>query len=445
MLDTVKDFANKYFKCFPVYLVGGGVIDYLCDRIPKDFDIEIYGLSIDEISDILKSNGFDVNFVGASFGIIKTVYKNIDLDISVPRVDNRIGKGHKGFDCSFPSNISPKEASRRRDLTINSIFLDLHTLDIHDPWGGVEDLSKGVLKATDSTTFIEDPLRVLRVMQLLARKGKIVDSDTVDLCISMVDSFVDLPQERVFEELVKLFSASRPSKGLRFLVDSNWIFCFPELESLIGCKQHPEWHPEGDVWEHTLRVVDWAAKEKENLDEDWRLAFMFGALLHDIGKPVVVSDDFTCHGHDLAGEPLTRSFMERITRDKELIDRVVCIVRNHMRCGQLSFGDAKKPGWKRLHNDLRLDVAASLSKCDSLSRYSEEYVSGMEHEPSRVALQYFDEFGKKPIKPVLMGRHLIDAGMKPGPEFGKILKKAYDIQIEDGISCPDTLLRLVNG
>lgn len=443
MLKSVKSFVDEYFQCFPAYLVGGGVIDHLCGRVPKDFDIEIYGLSVDEISNILKESGLKVNLVGKSFGIIKVIYNNLDLDISVPRTENKIGKGHKDFDCSFPSDISPKEAARRRDLTINSIFLDLHTLDIHDPWGGVNDFRNGILKATDSSTFIEDPLRVLRVMQLLARKGRIVDLDTVDLCASMVDSFVDLPKERVFEEFVKLLMKSDcPSRGLRFLVDSNWIFCFPELASLIGCEQNPEWHPEGDVWEHTLKVVDFAAKEKEKLDEDWKLAFMFGVLLHDVGKPVVVSDDFTCHGHDKAGEPLARCFMDRITNDKELIDKVVCIVGNHMRCGQLSFAESRQSGWKRLHNNLRLDVAASVSLCDSLSRYSDEYIVEIDHEPSRIALEYFDKFGTEPIKPILMGRHLIADGMKPGPEFGKILKMAYEIQIEEGISCPKTLLRL---
>lgn len=429
-------------KCF---VVGGAVIDLLQGNEVKDWDIEVYGRTFEQIVGKLLLEGFRVSTAGKNFGIVKVSCGGLDIDLSIPRRENRIGVGHKDFNVEFCSDIKPIEAARRRDFTINAMMYDVSNFEafgefdpflVIDFFGGRLDLEDGALKAIDPRTFVEDPLRVLRAMQLVARKGRFVGQKTVRLCSDMYDEFSSLSSERVFDEFRKLLMLSEyPSIGFMFLRECGWINHFPEIRDMVGCNQNPENHPEGDVYRHTMRVINWAARVKEDLPEDWRLPFMFGALLHDIGKPSTVDEELHCYGHEKVGANMARSFMERLTRDSELIERTVAIVRNHMRCARIFKDRGRRASWKRLHNVLRLDVAGAMSLCDGRSRFYPGYDDDVarEHEIRNTALRYFDEFGEEPIKPILMGRHLIERGMEPGVEFGEILKRAYEYQIEHDI------------
>lgn len=422
------------------FLVGGAVIDRLCGRDPKDFDIEVHGLSLPRLKFLLEDNGFAPKAVGESFGVLKLG----DIDLSIPRRENRIGAGHRDFKIELDEHMTPVEAARRRDLTINSMFLDLHTGEIVDPFGGQEDLEAGILRATDPETFTEDPLRVLRVMQILPRKGKTVTSGTIELCASLADEFSSLPKERVFEEFKKLLlEADKPSMGLRFLQKCSWLVHFPELNNLVDCPQDPVHHPEGDAWEHTLRVVDNAATVREWVDPEWRLSFMFGTLLHDVGKPVTTDPEtLTAHGHDSEGEPIAEAFMRRLTNETVLIQRVCAIVRHHMQPRFLSKGGAKASSWRKLHNKCRLDVLGWMSRCDRASTGRVDL--GGDHDLSLRCWAHFVEIGScERIPPKLMGRHLIAAGMTPGPEFGRLLAHAYAAQLEDDSLEVEDLLKIV--
>ena len=419
-------------------LIGGAVIDSINQIEIKDWDIEIYNMSLEAIAEMLEEMALPSDLVGKSFGVIKTRINGLELDLSVPRRDNKMGVGHKGFTVTLEPNMTPKEAGRRRDITINSMYLNLHTGDLVDPFDGLSDLKNGIIRATDPSTFVEDPLRVLRIMQLLPRKGKLVAPDTIELCKSIVDTFQDLPKERVFEEFNKmLLKAKKPSLGLQFLRDCGWIKHFPELENLINCPQNPEWHPEGDVWVHTLMVVDNAAYLREHVDEAHRLSYMYAALLHDIGKPsTTVLPLCTAHGHDEAGKPLARQFLERLTTDSKLLEEVPSLVGLHMRPGQLHRSEAKQGAWKRLHNLFRLDVLGLLSKADNAGRTGRHVDDA--HDVSERCLELFDQFGEAAIPPVVMGRDLIALGLKPSPKFGEILRVAYDLQI-DGMAREEIL------
>ena len=333
---------------------------------------------------------------------------------------------------------------------------NLSTGEIVDPFGGMNDLAAGILRATDENLFVQDPLRALRAMQLLARKAKVIDPSTMNLIKGMVGSFPHLAKERVHEEFRKLLLKSdTPSVGLELLRDSGWIVHFPELQDLIGCEQHPEWHPEGDVWVHSLHTVDSAAWVRDNADlpPEWVEPFMFGTLCHDVGKPSttvtpqMVSEDlfpkerlFTAWGHDRAGMPIVETFLRRMTNSKKLIEKTTAIVGEHMQPFNLWQGEARKAGWKRLHNRVRLDVLGWMCKCDSCGS---PFVSigdpDLEHETSKVCFDHFSEFGVDPIKPILMGRHLVEAGIKPGPHFKDALAAAFDAQME-GESDLDKLL-----
>ena len=196
-------------------LIGGAVIDSINNIPIKDWDIEIYHLGIQRLEEILNELGLKFDLVGKTFGVIKTRMKVngelMEIDLSIPRSENKIGVGHKDFKITLDPNMTPEEAGRRRDLTINAMYKNLHTGEIVDPFNGLDDLKKGILRVTDERTFVEDPLRVMRIMQLLPRKGRLVDTKTMKLCRTMVNDFVHLPKERVFDEFSKLLlKAEKP-------------------------------------------------------------------------------------------------------------------------------------------------------------------------------------------------------------------------------------------
>jgi len=298
-------------------------------------------------------------------------------------------------------------------------------------------------------------------MQLLARKAKTVDPDTMELCRSMVDEFPHLAKERVYEEFYKLLvKAPRPSSGLEFLRESGWIKWFPELEALIGCPQNPEYHPEGDVWQHTLNVVDNAAQVRRQLSDEDRAGFMFGALCHDLGKPETTDrDTFTAYAHDTKGEDKAVSFMERITNSKKLLEVVPLLTVSHMQPHFLSKEDKEgnpltgPKAWKKLYNKLngRLDMLGWLSRADWAGsvKFGERSASDVFHQDHRTSGYCFTWFNRleaegPEIKPILMGRDLIAAGMKPGPEFKECLSKAYEAQM-DGVEDKIELLEIALG
>ena len=442
-------------------LVGGAVVDAIKGNDPKDWDIEVFGKSYDDL--ILLLADLSPNEVGKDFGILKLSAEKCDgleIDINVPRRDSNMGVGHKDFSCEFDPSMTIKEAAKRRDFTINSLALDLGTMEVADPFGGLADLENGILRATDPETFVEDPLRALRAMQLLPRKAKTVDANTMLLIKGMVDSFPHLPQERVYEEFKKLLlKAEKPSIGLTFLRDSGWLQHFPELGALIGCGQNPEWHPEGDVWVHSLEVTDsasWVRDNVESFPEDWREAFAFAALLHDVGKPsttvfpeLVDKGEFpaerlwTAHGHDKAGVAPAEMFMKRITRNKTLIERVGIIVREHMQPYQLFQGEAKGGAWKRLHGKIRLDVIGWQSKCDHCGRPERKIDNpDLGHKISEHCFSRFDDLGAEPVAPILQGRDLIAAGIKPGKHMGVALKAAHEAQLDDESLSKEDLLEV---
>jgi tRNA nucleotidyltransferase (CCA-adding enzyme) len=432
-------------------LVGGAVVDTLRDMDPKDWDIEVYGLSMSDVEQAVSQ--FGPKAVGREFGILTLGGTALDIDVSVPRRENKVGMGHRDFKVELDPGMTPLEAARRRDFTINSLLLSAGG-EVIDHFGGLKDLKDGALRATDPVTFVEDPLRCLRAMQLLARKAQYVDAPTQDLCARLVPLLKHLPRERLYEEWRKLLMLSwEPSLGLHFLAGVGGLTVFPELGVLIGCEQNPEWHPEGDVWEHTLRVVDAAAKvircQRADLPafpEEWREALMFGAVCHDMGKPAVTDEDLKAHGHDKAGEDPARAFMARLTNQKDLTRQVVTIVKEHMNVSNLSHAmqETKRPHsmWRRLHNRWRLDVAGWFSRCDGIASRPLnpiEVVTMEDHRPSEYCWQYFNELGEKPIARILEGRDLIAVGQSPGPHFGVMLKAAYEVQL-DGEADKDTLL-----
>ncbi|MEK9634699.1 MAG: polynucleotide adenylyltransferase, partial [Opitutae bacterium] len=260
-------------------IVGGSVRDLLIGENPEELDLEVRGLSTGQITSLLPP-GFRAEEVGKSFGVLKI--KGLPVEISLPRTERKTGTGHKGFTVEIDPNLPFELASERRDFTVNALGLDPLEGKLLDPHNGQKDLEARILRHV-GPAFAEDPLRVLRAMQFIARFDLTPAKETTALCRRI--PIEGLPSERIYEEWKKLILKGRiPSKGLDFLKSSNWLGYFPELQALVGCEQEPEWHPEGDVWTHTLHCMDAFAQNRTG--EDWEdLVVGFAVLCHDLGKP----------------------------------------------------------------------------------------------------------------------------------------------------------------
>ncbi len=349
-------------------LNGGGVRDPLLHppQETKDWDIEVYGVESDKLRDIVTEFG-DVNVVGESFAVYKV---GRHLDVSLPRREKNSGPGHRGFLVKGDPDMSFEEACSRRDFTINAILQDPLTGEIVDPFDGRGDIERRILRIVSPRTFGEDSLRVLRAAQFAARFGFDVDPATEELC-KQID-VTDLPRERIWTELEKLLlKAERPSIGLTLLYDWG-VFrqLFPEVQSLVGVPQEPEWHPEGDVDVHTMMVADEARKLIDDLDQPRQVAVMLGALCHDLGKPPTtefVDGRTRSRGHDEAGVEPTISFLDRLgifTMDGfDVRDQIVQLVRYHLVPGE--WYKAKSPvgdgAFRRLARKVETDLLTVMS------------------------------------------------------------------------------------
>ncbi len=410
------------------FYVGGCVRDSLLGKTPKDIDIEIYGLSADKIEAILKRR-FRIEVVGKSFGV--WILKGCDIDVSMPRRERKSGEGHKAFEIEGDPNLSFADACARRDFTINAIMRDILTGEIVDPYGGRDDLEKKILRHT-SDRFSEDSLRVLRAMQFSARFDFDVAPETVVLCSKI--AFENLPQERVFEEWKKLLlKGTKISKGLNFLRDCGWIKYFPELNACVGCAQDPEWHPEGDVFVHTGYCLDYFAKERIG-DEREDLIVGLAILCHDFGKPLCTVKDadgrIRSRGHDILGVRPAERFLNRLTREKNLISAVLPLVERHMAILDLWRNQCRDSAIRRLAGKVgRIDRLVRIDVADRGGRPPIEPEPSPQGEWILARAKELQVQDSAP-KPIFMGRHLIEMGLKPSAKFSEILSAVYEAQLD---------------
>jgi tRNA nucleotidyltransferase (CCA-adding enzyme) len=416
--------------------VGGCVRDHLLGLKSKDIDIEVYGMALPALEAVLQKLG-SVHAVGRSFGVLKVTIDGETFDVSLPRLENKVGQGHKGFVVDTAQELSFKEASARRDFTINAMGINLLTQELLDEHGGLKDLQAKTLRHV-SPAFSEDPLRVLRGCQFAARFEYTLHDDTIALCRHLKDELRTLPKERIVEEMRKLVMGVKPSLGLEALKQTGAWELFPELVALDGCLQEHEWHPEGDVWVHTKMVVDAAAHivRREKLSDDDAVLIVLGALCHDLGKPpttVVEDGRWRSKGHESAGEPPTRSFLARAGFPESLIDEIVPLVREHLKPHQLHRvrDEISMSTIRRLASRVSIRKLCLVAEADFLGRTTPEAIAG--HDPATAWLmdvaKTLDVAFNKP-EPILMGRHLMDRGMKPGKEMGELLKEAFEAQLD---------------
>jgi len=416
--DKVKEAGGRTFY------VGGFVRDKLQGKENKDIDIEVHGITPDELYRILGEAGEPLSF-GKSFGVFSL--KGEHIDIAMPRRERATGTGHRDFEVSVDPFLDTEAAARRRDFTINALMQDVLTGEVIDHFGGRQDLADGVIRHIDPATFVEDSLRVLRGAQFAARFGFTIAPETAELCRGIDIS--TLSRERVEEELKKaLLRAEQPSVFFESMRLMDQLDCwFPELKQLTGLEQDPVFHPEGDVWIHTMEVIDRAAAFRDKVSDPY--SFMLLALTHDFGK--IVTTEFVkgrihAYEHEIKGMPLVEAFMRRITGDKSVIEYVLNMVPLHMRPNIAAYS---KPAVKSTNR--MFDAAVSPEDLIWFATADRPVFSGKDafSGDSGFLFDRLQVYKDTMAEPYVAGRDLIAAGLEPGEDFSEILAYAHKLRL----------------
>jgi tRNA nucleotidyltransferase (CCA-adding enzyme) len=432
------------------YLVGGCVRDWLLGLPHKDYDLEVFGVTYERWAGG-GGGGGRTDLVGRSFGVVKFTAPHGEVfDFTVPRRDSKVAPGHKGFQVTFDPALTPPEAAQRRDYTINSLMYDPRSGEVLDFFSGRADVRGRLLRHT-SEAFAEDPLRVLRGMQLAARFNLTPAPETLALCRAIKGGYRELALERVREEWCKWAAQSTvPSAGLKFLLDTEWAGHYPEIQALRSAPQDPEWHPEGDVFVHTCHCCDALARLPawQAADEETKIVLSFATLTHDFGKPQTtqhVLREGRCRiispGHEEVGVALAESFLNRIQIPEAIRARVRPLVRQHMAHVMTVTDRSVRRLAKRLEPET-IEHLCVLMAADA---------SGRPPRPPQVPATVLElcakaaelQVQRQPPPPILMGRHLLARGFQPGPRLGELLRAAYEAQLEGRIATLDQALAWV--
>ena len=426
-------------------VVGGFARDEALSRITgrpvesKDIDVEVYGVEFERVKEIIQELG-TVNVVGDHFAVAKLKKEETghDLDISIPRRDSKTDVGHRGFLVTGDPCMSVREAARRRDLTINSLAMNPRTGELIDEYGGLEDLKRGILRATDPELFPDDPLRVLRVMQFAARFEFEVDPATAELCRGI--DLTELPKERIGEEWNKLMlKSNRPSVGLEVARNLGVLKqLHPDLEILNTIEQEPDWHPEGNVWNHTKNATDAAARviREERLSSEDALVVMYGALCHDLGKATTTELKekngvmrLTAHKHDIKGVEPTKRFLEQLGQPNRVVEKITPVVREHLfHVGQPNPSDKVLNNFAQRLNPSSIRLYDLISRCDSNGRGLEWQVETPSHALYLRATEL--GMGEKPVARLIEGHNLAVLGIEGGEFMGVAVGELYDAQVD---------------
>jgi tRNA nucleotidyltransferase (CCA-adding enzyme) len=416
-------------------VVGGFVRDRLLGRKSSELDIEVFGIRPEKLRGLLEQIG-RVEAVGQQFA----VYKLGAIDVSLPRRESKTGRGHKGFTVTGDPSMSIEEAARRRDFTVNAMSWDPLTDEYLDPFHGREDLQRGVLRVVDANTFADDSLRVLRAMQFAARYELTPDDETKEICRRI--PLDDLPSERIWGEFEKLLlRADRPSIGFELGREIGVTeSLLPEMHALIDCPQEPEWHPEGDCWIHTLMVIDEARTRNGDLDRARLAAIMLGAVCHDLGKPpttAVIDGRIRSLGHEEAGVEPATTLLDRLNVHSldgfDVRTQVLGMVAHHLKPGAFyKVRDEVSDGaFRRLAQRVDLELLARIARADCNGRGGGFDCSAMDWFIERARALGVEH---RPPPPILMGRHLLEMGLEPGPALGEILKAVYELQLDGKVT-----------
>ncbi len=428
-------------------LLGGCVRDAALGRVLRDLDVEVFGVPPERLRSLVSAR-FRADVVGRHFPVLRL--RGLSIDVSLPRRRASGAIRAPDFDADADPQVTAAEAAARRDFTLNAIGLDPRSGELVDPLRGLPDLAAGLLRHA-SQRFDEDPLRVLRAMQLVSRFELDVAEATRERCRALTPA--GLPRERIFGEWRRLVLESvRPSLGLRLLREVGWLRHFPEIDALVGCPQDPVWHPEGDVFVHTLHGMDAFARGRGGDDRD-ALVVGLAVLCHDFGKPATTRSEagrVTSKGHEALGASLCEGFLARLCDERDLVAEVARLVAAHLAPAQLHRAGAGDAAIRRLARRVgRIDRLVRVAAADHAGRppLAEPFAAG---EWLLARARALGVVAASP-RPLVQGRHLLAEGRTPGPAFGPLLRACYEAQLagsfaseQDGVSYLRRLLETVS-
>jgi tRNA nucleotidyltransferase (CCA-adding enzyme) len=416
-LELAKKIAKTVVgKGGRAYFVGGTVRDRLLGIEPKDFDIEVYGIEVKDLQDLLSGMG-NVNLVGDSFGVFKVE----DVDVAVPRKERSTGRSHKTIEVDSDPSLDLESASRRRDFTVNAMLEDVLSGEVFDFWHGKDDLRFGIIRMVDESTFVEDPLRMLRAAKFASRLGYIISYKTVKLIQKNASYIKNEPLERIFGEISNILMKSpKPSYGFGVMDHLGLLeILLPEIWVLRDIEQNPIYHPEGNVMNHTYLCVDYEPIESRTLIEQ------LARLWHDVGKL------YGSKGHEEVSAKMVRNkFPIRLTNDNDIINGVANIVENHMK---LYNGDITRARVKRIAANIDVGQLVRMTRADKFSRIGlDPKIIQEEEERLKKFLDVYEEVQHE-VARIMLGRDIIGLmpELKPGPIFKEILDEVYQAQLDD--------------
>ena len=434
------------------YLAGGCVRDLLLGRIPADYDVAT-SATPDQVLRL-----FPRTFaVGAHFGVVLVVSEPrtstkesnppqvVNTEVATFRSDGLYSDGRHPDQVCY--TLSPTEDVQRRDFTINGLLLDpLQSTEVfanptalrnavEDHIGGLADLDAGIIRAIGQPArrFEEDQLRLLRAVRFAARFGFDIDPATFAAIQALAPRIHAVSRERVRDELTKMLTEGRARRAFELLHTTGLLAeVLPEVARMIGVAQPPQYHPEGDVFTHTLLLLD-------QLEPGCSATLAWGALLHDVGKPStfrVAPDRIRFDGHVEVGLAIAAEILRRFRFSNDDTRQILALVEHHMR-----FADAPRMRASTLKRFLRLDrfpEHLALHRMDSLAAHGN--LDNWTFVRDQLAALPAEAVRPRPL---LTGRELIAAGYRPGPNFRPMLHAAEDAQLEGAISTPEEALALI--
>lgn len=428
-----------------VFYVGGTVRDRIRgDDTLCDVDIEVYGVEPQRTRELLEElSGRSIDVFGAAFGVYKLSFDDGVLDIVLPRAESKKGRGHRGFAITGDPHLSFFDALRRRDFTMNAMLADVLTGEIIDPFHGQDDVVHGVLRVVDEKTFCDDPLRLFRAMQFVARFGYRVEEKSLQLFCEMARSkeLATISSERITTEWKKMLCGAYPEKGLRFLEETGLLARYPELNVLRSVAQDPNWHPEGSVWEHVVRCFEVPLRGCEG---DFDVSVLrLALLLHDAGKAVVtkkMGKKFVDEGHGEAGVAVAKTFFDHFTFGERVECDVLACVAYHEELPRI-YQQARQEEWPdaKIANALRMlwrDVGVErvplfLAVCEANARGRALSLDDRAYPVATWALSFTKRYNlfAAAASPLLIGEDLqniaarLHVALPQGKAFGMILSR----------------------
>ncbi len=406
---------------FIAYYAGGCVRDALRGANVKDIDIAT-SATPDEVAMLFPQQCVGV---GKSFGVMLVVIDGVSYDVATFRTDGGYQDGRHPTSIEFDS---AEHDAQRRDFTVNALFYNPLEDKVIDFVGGVEDLNCGLVRAVGSARvrFQEDRLRMLRAIRFAAVCGWQIEEEAWQAILQEASELGCVSQERITTEFIRtLCEAQRPVEALEQFYKSGLLqVFFPELCALRGCLQDPQWHPEGDVWQHTMCMI-----ERIPLPRDPKL--VWSVLLHDIGKPASLrvqkkpdgSPWYRTPGHAEVGARMSESILTRFKLARSIIDDVVVAVRHHMHF--IEFPKMRISTRRMMLGRPTIALELALHRLDCLSSHSKLDI----YEAVMATLEQFKHESVLPT-PIITGKVLIELGYKPGPAMGNRIKDCYTRQLE---------------